>query len=166
MKQIVFCFSLIQSFVPWLYYYLCLKFGSQKALALQYDISRYRTSFFRFFTHRYNRNLYYHRFRRTPAELFRLFAPAEASLRLPANQMGGVHLVHPWNTILNAKSIGRNFAVYHNVTIGAKGPARPIIGDDVQIFVGAIVIGGIKVGNNVLIGAGVLLRKMFLTIVL
>ena len=36
---------------------------------------------------------------------------------------------------------------------------RPIIGDDVKIFTGATVFGGITIGNHVTIGAGAVVSK-------
>jgi serine O-acetyltransferase len=52
--------------------------------------------------------------------------------------------------------MGKNCQVWHNVTIGRAKPkqGRPIIGDNVNICAGAIVIGEIQIGNNVTIGAG------------
>ncbi len=55
--------------------------------------------------------------------------------------------------------IGRNCTVFHHVTIGSntlkdsRRPGSPVLGDNVFIGAGAKVIGGIKVGNNVRIGA-------------
>lgn len=50
--------------------------------------------------------------------------------------------------------IGNNVKIYQNVTIGSRnnmGP--PIIGDNVLIGCGACLLGEIKIGNNVQIGA-------------
>lgn len=50
--------------------------------------------------------------------------------------------------------IGNNVTIFHQVTIGlgADGKA-PVIGDNCLIGAGAKVIGGIKIGNQVKIGA-------------
>jgi len=72
---------------------------------------------------------------------------------------GGIITGHPYATILNAKSIGENFYVNHLVTIGEIDGKRPIIGDNVSIYTGAIVIGDIKIGNNSKIGAGAVVVK-------
>ncbi|MCK4404558.1 MAG: serine O-acetyltransferase [candidate division Zixibacteria bacterium] len=53
--------------------------------------------------------------------------------------------------------IGDNCVLFHNVTLGGtgkhKGKRHPTIGNNVMIGTGAILLGPIKVGNNVKIGA-------------
>jgi serine O-acetyltransferase len=50
--------------------------------------------------------------------------------------------------------IGDRVGVMHNVTIGTNmGPGAPVIGDDVFIGVNSCVLGKIRVGNRVRIGA-------------
>lgn len=50
--------------------------------------------------------------------------------------------------------IGRDCRIYQNVTIGEVHHAAPRIGDRCLIGAGAILVGGIRVGNDVKIGAG------------
>lgn len=50
--------------------------------------------------------------------------------------------------------LGKNVTICHQVTIGQGKDAAPKIGDDVQIGVGAIIIGNVVIGNRVKIGAG------------
>lgn len=50
--------------------------------------------------------------------------------------------------------IGRNAVIYHSVTIGEGKGGAPVIGDNVFIGAGAIIIGKISIGNGVKIGAG------------
>lgn len=45
------------------------------------------------------------------------------------------------------------------VTIGMNNGKRPILGDNVVVCCGAKVIGGITVGNNVMIGANAVVCK-------
>lgn len=71
----------------------------------------------------------------------------------------GLYLEHAFSTIIYAKSIGRNFYVNQNVTVGATARGIPEIGDDVQIRTGAIVIGGIKIGDGCRIGAGAIVTQ-------
>ena len=67
---------------------------------------------------------------------------------------------HPHNFALNASvQVGRNCMIRHGVTIGntssldrADTPS-PVIGDNVEIGVGAVIIGDISVGNDARIGA-------------
>ena len=52
--------------------------------------------------------------------------------------------------------IGKNCLILHNVTIGTNCTAHdaPIIGDNVFIGAGAMILGKIRIGNNCKIGAG------------
>ncbi|CAH8286136.1 serine O-acetyltransferase [Mariniflexile fucanivorans] len=72
---------------------------------------------------------------------------------------GGILTGHPYCTILNADSIGENFYVNHLVTIGEINGKRPTIGNNVNIYTGAIIIGGITIGNHCSIGAGAVVTK-------
>ena len=60
--------------------------------------------------------------------------------------------------------IGNNCEVFQNVTIGSNRKMRngrymPIIGDNVSIGAGAVVVGAITIGNNVIIGANSYVSK-------
>jgi len=63
----------------------------------------------------------------------------------------GAIMIHP-----SAKA-GKNLNIGSTVTIGVRGDGHdagvPIIGDNVYIHTGAVVLGGIKIGNNAKIGA-------------
>ena len=63
--------------------------------------------------------------------------------------------------IVGAKCIGENCTLDHKVTIGVGGRNRekPIIGDNVRVESGALVFGGIRIGNNVTIKAGTVCSK-------
>jgi len=69
---------------------------------------------------------------------------------------GGLYLGH-WGAIVVNQSakIGKNCNLAHGVTIGQtnRGDKQgvPEIGDDVWIGTNAVIVGGIKIGNNVLI---------------
>lgn len=75
----------------------------------------------------------------------------------------GVKLNHPFATIINAKSIGRNFSCRQCTTIGNKIDGRndliPTIGDNVTLGANVVIIGNIHIGNNVIIGAGAVVVK-------
>lgn len=67
----------------------------------------------------------------------------------------GFALVHGFGTVINGSAvIGSNCTILHNVTIGGGHGGSPVIGDNVYIGAGAIIIGCVHVGNNVKIGAG------------
>ncbi len=74
----------------------------------------------------------------------------------------GFVLQHGFSSIINAKKIGKNVQIWHNVTIGVNKSHtdnKPIIGDNVKISAGVIVLGNITIGNNVTIGAGSVVTK-------
>ena len=85
----------------------------------------------------------------------------------PRTKIGeGMILYHPQNIVINADSVlGRNVMLKHNVTIGNKIDSitgkhvSPVIGNNVELSTGVIVLGGISVGDNSIIGAGSIVVK-------
>ena len=67
---------------------------------------------------------------------------------------GGLYIQHGFATIIAAEEIGENFWVNQQVTIGYKNGKAPVIKDNVSVFAGAIIIGGITVDSDSKIGAG------------
>jgi serine O-acetyltransferase len=67
------------------------------------------------------------------------------------------HLIHAEGSISIHPSvvIGNRVGIMHNVTIGLEpgSTGAPVIGDDVLIGVGAVVLGPVKVGDRVSIAA-------------
>lgn len=65
--------------------------------------------------------------------------------------------------VIHSKAvIGNHCMISQQVTIGGGNsafPGLPQIGDNVYIAKGAIVFGGIKIGNNVTIGANAVVNK-------
>lgn len=60
--------------------------------------------------------------------------------------------------------IGNNVTIFHHVTLGSHGRKNekmsyPIIEDNVKIYTGSVIIGGITVGHNSVIGANVVLSE-------
>ncbi len=74
---------------------------------------------------------------------------------------GGFKLNHAYGIVINQRCIiGNNAYIGHNVTIGSNTPEKyPIIGNNVTVFTGSVIIGDIMIGNNVIIGAGSLVIK-------
>lgn len=70
----------------------------------------------------------------------------------------GLKIEHYGSVIVNPKArIGRNCTIHGNCCIGSKGgypDDSPIIGDNVDIGQFAQVLGGIRIADNVRIGAG------------
>lgn len=67
----------------------------------------------------------------------------------------GLCLIHPFNIIISSGvEIGENCLIFHEVTIGAGPmPGLPKIGRDVDLYVGARVLGGVSIGDHTMIGA-------------
>ena len=79
----------------------------------------------------------------------------------------GLRLPHPYGIIINRASIiGSGCCIRHNVTLGNKGSSSirdssgcPLLGGDVVIGTGAVIIGEVNVGSNSVIGAGSIVVK-------
>lgn len=71
----------------------------------------------------------------------------------------GVWMEHPHGTHLHARSIGDHLTIKQNVCIGMNHNQLPVIGDNVFCGVGSCVLGGVKIGNNVNIGANCVVTK-------
>ena len=109
----------------------------------------------------YYRSLFYYRIGPELALLISWWRPGNHSFILPySTKIGrGLLFAHPYSTVLNAESIGNNFSCIHCTTLGKKDGKRPIIGNNVTFGCHACVIGGVKIGNNVIIGAGSVVVK-------
>lgn len=72
---------------------------------------------------------------------------------------GGVLLFHSYSTILNATFIGHKCRILHNVTLGDKKGKTPTIGNCVEILPNAVIVGGVTIGDNAVIGPGAVVVK-------
>ena len=77
----------------------------------------------------------------------------------------GLLIYHIGATVINSSSIiGENCILHGNNCIGNKGPAGspcPVIGNNVEIGVGAKIIGGVTIADNIKIGAGAVVVHSF-----
>jgi serine O-acetyltransferase len=78
--------------------------------------------------------------------------------QIPANtDIGeGFYIGHTGTIVINGKAkIGSNCNIAHNVTIGQANRGNkkgvPVIGDNVWMGTGSVIVGAIKIGSNVLI---------------
>ena len=72
----------------------------------------------------------------------------------------GFVLIHSYGTIINsAVRCGANVKLEHSVTIGAEKGEIPVLGDNVFVGAGAKILGGVRIGNNVKIGANAVVTK-------
>jgi serine acetyltransferase len=67
----------------------------------------------------------------------------------------GLCLIHPMSIWIPSTTIGENFLIFHEVTLGENltSSGWPKIGDNVDVYVGARLLGGITIGDNAKIGA-------------
>lgn len=112
----------------------------------------------------YFRSVFYNKVGRLTG-LFKNYKPSSPKLIIsPTCHIdGGIKFHHPYNTIINAKYIGRNFTFRHLTTIGNKVDGRndliPSIGNNVTLGANVIIIGDIEIGDNVIVGAGSVVTK-------
>ena len=73
----------------------------------------------------------------------------------------GLRLIHPTNVMIGASvEIGENCLIFHDVTLGTGHiPGTPKIGNNVDIYPGARVLGGIVIGDRSLIGANCVVTR-------
>lgn len=78
----------------------------------------------------------------------------------------GLCFPHTLGSVIGASRIGKNALIYHGVTVGANAmdlgytmDERPLIGDNVTLGSGAKILGGITIGNNVIVGANAVVVK-------
>lgn len=75
---------------------------------------------------------------------------------MPQILSGGIYLGHAYNITINGRAtIGRNCNIHKGVVIGqtnrGKRKGVPTIGDEVWIGINAAIVGGITIGDDVLI---------------
>lgn len=107
------------------------------------------------------RNLFYYRLQSKFVRILSLIAKPISTLFIWTENIGpGLFIQHGFATVIAAKSIGKNAWINQQVTIGYKDDtASPIIGDNVSICAGAIILGDILVGNDSTIGANAVVTK-------
>ncbi len=75
----------------------------------------------------------------------------------------GLYIGHVGTIYVGPTTIGKNFSLTHNVTIGIGhsegGEGIPVIGDDVWVGTGSTLSGAITVGNRVTIANGTVLSR-------
>lgn len=61
--------------------------------------------------------------------------------------------------MLNAESIGENFSCIQCTTLGYGKNGRPVIGNNVALRASVTIIGYVRIGDNVTVGAGSVVVK-------
>lgn len=99
---------------------------------------------------------------------YRIYTEFLLGLEIPPRLMigWGLKIYHGQGLIVHgATKIGARCTLRQGVTIGNKTTREgrltgcPVIGDDVEVGAGAIIIGDIKIGNRVAIGASTVVTK-------
>lgn len=165
-------FSLIFSpiYIPHIIVYKCWGKGSVKKI-VDSDIKAIKTDSlklhglisFLYLIHnnRWFRRLFYYRSGPIAGMLISWIRSGDKSFTISyQTTIGpGINIAHPYSTILNAESIGSNFSCIQCTTIGKTPKGRPKIGDNVCLGAGVMIVGPVKIGNNVTIGAGAVVVK-------
>lgn len=148
------------------WYYDYIRMTDDKELNLRHFIKDY------IFQHRVRYMVYLRTSQNTKNKLIRIFCEYKLfrlcrkyGIEIKSNtEIGpGFVMIHPYNiTVSPFAMIGRNVNIYKGATIGlsqGKHPGGPRIGDSVQIGINSTVIGGITVGNDVLIAPNTLVNQ-------
>lgn len=159
--------------LSWLYLpHILVYYLSGKKAMIDSDIVRWKEKvrvampyllavLFLLHNNRFYRSVFYYRVGPAVSLLIGWWRPADKYFIIPdSTKIGeGMMMVHPYSTILNAESIGNNFSCIHCTTLGKKGDKRPIIGNNVSLGANVTIIGGVHVGDNVVVGAGSVVVK-------
>lgn len=106
------------------------------------------------------RSTVYYRLRNRFRIIPSLFFKGQTSCYITSPKIGkGLSLIHGFSTIINCESMGKNNIVFQQVTIGWSRERKPTIGNGCVFCCGCLVLGGIKIGNNVTVGAGAVVVK-------
>lgn len=88
------------------------------------------------------------------------------SIHIPLNVFGkGLKLMHVGPILVNGKvKAGENISLHVNTSIVAGGVNNqvPILGDGIIVGVGAVILGGITLANDIAVGANSVVNKSFL----
>ena len=110
------------------------------------------------------KNVYYYRLKyankiaKTLIRIENKIKPFDRTVEIEGDIKGGL-LVSHCLSIVGPSKAGKNLRVGPGVVIGRMGKDFPVIGDNVYIAANSTVIGGVNIGNNVIIGAGSVVVK-------
>ena len=73
----------------------------------------------------------------------------------------GLKLIHPTNIMVGSGVvIGEDCLIFHDVTLGTgQIPGTPKIGSKVDVYPGARVLGGVKIGDHSMVGANCVVTR-------
>ena len=73
----------------------------------------------------------------------------------------GLHLIHPTNIMIGSGvELGEDCLIFHDVTLGTgQIPGTPKIGNNVDIYPGARIFGGVTIGDHSMVGANCVVTR-------
>lgn len=72
----------------------------------------------------------------------------------------GFLLLHGYGVVFNKRSVaGSNLTVFHHVTVGATRHDVPNIGSGIVLGAGSMILGSVKIDDDVTVGAGSVVIK-------
>lgn len=90
---------------------------------------------------------------------------AKLGIMIPSDVFAdGLHIWHYGNIIVNGYAkVGKNCSLHGDNCIGNDGKSQnaPVIGDNVDIGFGSVVIGDVFIADDIIIGAGSVVNKSF-----
>ena len=109
------------------------------------------------------RSLVHHRIRAAPLPvrlILKFLYRGPSSLYLWTDDIGpGLFIQHGVATMLAAESIGENCWINQHVIVGYSAKGRPVVGDNVRLASGAVVVGPVKIGDGAEIGLNAVVVK-------
>lgn len=70
---------------------------------------------------------------------------------------------HPVGAVMGRAKFGRGFSFFQNCTVGGSGDVGkevyPVIGENVKMYAGSMIIGNCQIGDNVSVGAGSIIKN-------
>ncbi|PSU26845.1 serine acetyltransferase [Photobacterium phosphoreum] len=97
-------------------------------------------------------------------KVFKFFCGLDIPARAKIGK--GLMMFHPQNIVIHRDVIiGDNVILKHNITIGNKIDkvtgkyVAPVIGNNVELSPGVIILGDVVIGDNCIIGAGSIVTK-------
>ena len=86
-------------------------------------------------------------------------------LHIPINTCGkGLKVMHVGPMFINGKAhIGENCSIHVNTAIAARGHGDgvPVLGNGVVVGLGAVILGGVYIADNIAVGANAVVNKSF-----
>jgi serine O-acetyltransferase len=85
-----------------------------------------------------------------------------SEIAMAASVDGGLYVPHPYGIVVGASDIGKRVTLLQHITIGRKDRsdrARPQICDGASLNAGCVVLGGITIGCDAIIGANSVVLK-------